>query len=166
MASKLAGEAANRKLTVPPATQRDYPGQSATAEQVLQLAEEYRKAAQSLVQQGRRRAPLSWAPCRLAAIHAIELYLSALLLHAGLDASAIRAMQHSLAKRTDSAIVGGLKLRKRTTAHLAAMEGSREYLVTRYGPEMTATLSQINRLMASLVEVAAKVTGIVAKKPH
>src|SRR4029077_20829036 len=138
---KLTGEAANGKRTVPPTTQRDYPGQTATAEQLLQLAEEYRKAAQLLVQQGRRRAPLSWAPCRLSAIHAIELYLNALLLHTGLDAPAIRGMHHSFEKRTDRAIASGLKLRKRTAAHLAAMEGNREYLVTRYGPELTATVS-------------------------
>ena len=144
-------------------TAQDYPGQSATASQILQLADEYRKAAQALVQQGRRGAPLSWAPCRLAAIQAIELYLNALLLHIGLEASAIRGMQHNLAKRTDQATAAGLKLRKRTAAHLTAMEGSREYLVTRYGPEMTGTVSQINRLIASLEEVAAKVTEIVSK---
>jgi hypothetical protein len=105
---------------------------------------------------------LSRAPCRLAAIQAIELYLNALLLHIGHEASAIRGMQHDLAKRTDHATAAGLKLRKRTAQHLAAMVGSREYLVTRYGPEMTGTVSQINRLIASLEEVATKVTEIVS----
>jgi len=38
------------------------------------------------------------------------------------------------------------------------MAGNREYLVTRYGPEMAATISQINRLTATLEEVANKVT--------
>ena len=60
-------------------------------------------------------------------------------------------------------MASGLKLRKRTAAHLIAMGESREYLVTRYGPEMTATVSQINRLVASLEEVAMKVTAIVKK---
>lgn len=34
---------------------------------------------------------------------------------------------------------------------------SREYLITRYGPELASTLSQINRLSATLEEVATKV---------
>lgn len=148
---------------MPPTTQKDYPGQSATPGQILELAEEYRKAAQMLTKQGRRREALSWAPCRLSAIQAIELYLNALLLHNGLDPKTIRGMQHNLAERTDSALASGLKLRKRTADHLAAMGESREYLVTRYGPEMTATVSQINRLVASLEEVAKKVTAIVKK---
>lgn len=148
---------------MPPTTQKDYPGQSATAGQILELAEEYRKAAQVLIKQGRRGAALSWAPCRLSAIQAIELYLNAILLHSKLDAATIRGLQHNLAKRTDLAMASGLKLRKRTAAHLIAMGESREYLVTRYGPEMTATVSQINRLVASLEEVAMKVTAIVKK---
>ena len=156
-------ETMKQKPPVPTTTLPDYPGQSATARQILQLAEEYRKAAKLLVQQGRRGAPLSWAPCRLSAIQAIELYLNALLLCAGLAPSTIRSMQHSFAKRTDQVVASGLSLRKRTAAHLAAIEGSREYLVTRYGAEMSGTLSQINRLTASLEEVAAKVTEIVAR---
>jgi hypothetical protein len=140
-----------------------YPGQSATPAQIVQLAEEYRQAAHGLVRQGRRGAPLSWAPCRLAAIQAIELYLNALLLHAGLAPSTIRGLQHDLAKRTDQAVAMGLRLRIRTTTHLATMGGNREYLVTRYGPEITGTVSQVNRLIASLEEVAVKVTAIVSK---
>ena len=34
---------------------------------------------------------------------------------------------------------------------------TREYLVTRYGPELTSTLAQLNRLAATLDEVAVKV---------
>ena len=45
-----------QKPPVPTTTLPDYPGQSATASQILQLAEEYRKAAKSLVRQGRRGA--------------------------------------------------------------------------------------------------------------
>lgn len=141
--------------------QQHYPGDTATAEAVLRLAEEYRKAAQVLIQQGRPGAPLTWAPCRLSAIHAIELFLSALLLHEGHAASAIRGMQHNLAERAERAMDSGLQLRKRTAAHISAMVGNREYLVTRYGPEMTSTVSQINRLTATLDEVANKVTAMI-----
>lgn len=139
-----------------------YPGESATAEQILRLAEEYRKAAHLLLQLGRRGDPLSRAPCRLSAIHAIELYLNALLLFRGQETSRIRGLQHDLAARTQMAIANGLQLRKRTAEHLSAMAGNREYLVTRYGPEMTATISQINRLTATLDEVANKVSAMMA----
>lgn len=135
-----------------------YPGDLATPHDIHRLAEEYRRAAHHLLALGRRGDPLSRAPCRLSAIHAIELYLNAFLLHQNHSASSVRAMQHDLAKRTALAIESGLRLRKRTAAHLAAMVDNREYLVTRYGPEMTATVSQINRLTATLDEIAAKVT--------
>jgi len=115
-----------------------------------------------LLQLGRRGDPLSRAPGRLSAIHAIELYLNALLLFRGQETSRIRGLQHDLAARTEMAIANGLQLRKRTAEHLSAMAGNREYLVTRYGPEMTATISQINRLTATLDEVANKVSAMMA----
>lgn len=121
---------------------------------MLRLAEEYKNAALLLMQLARRGDPLSRAPFRLNAIHAIELYLNALLLHLGHEPSRIRGMQHDLTTRTALAIANGLKLRKRTEAHLSTMTGNREYVVSRYGPEMTATISQINRLTATLDEVA------------
>jgi hypothetical protein len=136
-----------------------YPGDLATADLVKRLADEYRQAAERVAELGRPGEPLSRAPYRLLAIQAIELYLNAVLLHAGHSSSTIRGMQHSLAKRTDLAVAEGLKLRERTLHHLKAMDGSREYLVTRYGPEMTATASQINRLAATLEEVAKKASA-------
>jgi hypothetical protein len=59
------------------------------------------------------------------------------------------------------AIDAGLNLRKRTAAHLETLASNREYLVTRYGPEMTATLTQVNRVMATLEELFQKVGKIV-----
>jgi ribulose-5-phosphate 4-epimerase/fuculose-1-phosphate aldolase len=70
-------------------------------------------------------------------------------------------MQHNLAERAKRAMDSGLQLRKRTAAHISAMVGNREYLVTRYGAEMTSTVSQINRLTATLDEVANKVTAMI-----
>lgn len=138
-----------------------YPGDLAGPAELLKLAEEYRQAALVVAGLGRRGAPLSLAPYRLNAIHAVELYLNALLLHAGLPSSRIRGLQHDLATRTELAVENGLMLRQRTAAHLKAMGSSREYLVTRYGPELTSTLSQVNRLAATLDEVAAKVAKAV-----
>lgn len=137
------------------------PGDSASVEQILRLAEEYRKAAHSLLTLGRRGDPLSRAPCRLSAIHAVELYLNALLLYKGHEPHCIRKMQHDLSARTKLALDGGLSLRKRTADHLSVLTGNREYLVTRYGPEMVSTISQINRLTATLDEVANKVTAMI-----
>jgi hypothetical protein len=138
-----------------------YPGEAASPRQLLMLADEYRQAAHVLQKQGRAGEPLSRAPSRLVAIHAIELYFNALLLHRGLKSAEIRALGHRLAERSRLAQGHGLHLRKLTMAHLEAMTGNREYLISRYGPEMTATVSQINRLMATLDEVGKKVSRIV-----
>jgi hypothetical protein len=149
-----------RQAASPPSL-APYPGEAASVEQMLLLANEYKESAQVLLPRGRRGVPLSRAPYRLVAIHAIELYLNALLLHAGATPSAVRGLQHNLALRTEKAIATGLRLRARTAAHLKALTASREYLVSRYGAEMTSTTSQINRLTATLEEVAKKVEKLV-----
>lgn len=144
---------------------KPYPGDLATAEQVRLLADHYRKAAHLLHEIGHPGDPLSRAPFRLTAIHAIELYLNALLLHRGIEAARIRGMQHDLARRTQIATSNGLHLRSRTAAHLGTVAEQREYLVTRYGPELAGTTSQINRLVATLDEVARKVTLLLDPPP-
>lgn len=141
---------------------KSYPGDLASPFDMWRLANEYRAAAHSLIQSGQRRRPLSWAPYRLSAIHAIELYLNAMLLDGGCSPGELRALQHRFSDRIALAEAAGLVLRKRTAAHLVAMDGNREYVVTRYGPEMTATMSQTNRLMATLEELADKVTARLA----
>ena len=132
-----------------------YPGEAATAAEVVALANEYRIAAQLLVQNGRPGEPRSRAPFRMVAIHAVELYLNAFLLRSGHSAGEVRGLQHNLAAREL-----GLVLRKRTREHLHAMSQSREFLVTRYVPSGTS-LSEINRLQATLTEVAQKVSGAI-----
>ena len=144
---------------------KPYPGELATAKDVRLLADRYREAAHLLQQMGRPRDMLSRAPFRLAAIHAIELYLNALLLHRGIDPRRIRGMQHDLAQRTQMAASNGLRLRARTTAHLWTVGEQREYLVTRYGPELAGTASQVNRLAATLEEVGRKVTLLLQTPP-
>jgi len=147
---------------LPQSSERRYTGAPATAEQFLLLALEYRKAADLLRLQERRGESISRAPFRFAAIHAIELYLSALLIHLRHEPSRIRGMQHDLAERTKLAIASGLQLRKRTMAHLIEMTDSREYVETRYSPDGVETFSQINRVQATLDEVANKVTAILS----
>lgn len=131
------------------------------------LADEYRSAAHALRQLGRPRTPRSRAPFRLAAIHAIELYLNALLLHLGLEPARVRGLQHDLAKRAALAADAGLKLKAKTVTHLAALALNREYLATRYCPELQ-NASELTRLVATLDEIATKVTMAMqtSGRPH
>jgi len=140
-----------------------YPGEHATPQQLRKLAEEYRSAAMVLLSLG-RRDPMSLAPFRLAAIHSIELYLNALLLACGKPHADIRGMQHDLSVRTDLAIALGMNLRRKTGDHLRKLNESREYLISRYAPEHFATLSQANRLEATLNEVALKTGACLDKQ--
>lgn len=139
-----------------------YPGALASPSEVFRLAAEYHEAAQLLATRGRKGQPISRAPYRLTAIHAVELYLNAFLLHSGLEHGHIRGLQHDLAARTDLALKYGLQLRKRTATHLRTMAAAREYLVSRYGPELSSSLSQLNRLSATVTEVAGKVGPVIS----
>lgn len=138
-----------------------YPGDTASVHDILDLASHYRAAAILLGERSPRGKPLSHTPRRLLALHSIELYLNAFLLTKGHDPKAIRGLQHKIDERARRAIDAGLILRKRTTEHLETLTSNREYLVTRYGPEMTATLSQVNRVMATLDELSQKVPKVV-----
>jgi hypothetical protein len=142
-----------------------YPSELATPEEVLRLADSYRQAALALAELGTRGDPVSRAPYRIAAIHAIELYLNALLLRAGHAPSLIRGLKHDFSARADLAITCGLLFPRRTGAHLRMIASTREYLVTRYGPEMTSTLAQLSRLAATLDEVATKVHFAMSTAP-
>ena len=140
-----------------------YPGDGTSPAQILQLAGEYRGAAHDLLARGRKGVPASWAPARMTAIHAIELYLNAVLLAKGGTPAEIRGLQHNLAKRAELSAVRDLRLRRRTLQHLGSLSEAREYLATRYGPELGSSWTQLNRLLATLDEVAAKVTAAMAQ---
>lgn len=135
-----------------------YPGETATVGEILRLAGAYHDTARLLSETGCRKHTIARAPLHLTAIHAIELYLNALLLHAGRKQSEVRALRHCLQERAGQAQQAGLQLRKKTHKHLVAMTDNREYLVTRYEPELKTAISNINRLMTTLDEVSKKVT--------
>jgi hypothetical protein len=137
-----------------------YPGETATPRQIVDLADEYRLAADALLQTGRRGEPLSRAPYRLVAIHAVELYLNASLLAAGHASATPRKLHHDLAARAELALGAKLALRKRTVAHLRRLSETREYLCSRYDPAVSAA-SELNRLAATLAEVAQKVRAYI-----
>jgi hypothetical protein len=143
-----------------------YPGETASARSLLTLAHEYRRAAIALAALGRARKPLTRAPYRFAAIHSIELYLSAYLLHLGRTPADVRGMHHHLDERLDLAVAGGLVLRKRTALHLRQMAAAREYQASRYDPELATTLSDLTRLAATLEEIAAKTQALLLAAPQ
>ena len=143
----------------PPVT--PYPENSVTPKQMFGLAMEYRKAAQALLPLGQKGNPLSLAPWRLVAIHAIELCLNAVLLHFGQLPEKIRGLQHDVAARTELAISKGLVLRKRTVSHLTTISTNREYIMVRYSADVPPTISQINRLNATLEELADRVAKLI-----
>lgn len=144
-----------------PMTDGAYPGDPATPQQLLALADEYRLAAAELQHLHRKGAPLSLAPFRLVAIHAVELYLSAVLLAHGRQPSEIRALGHDLLKRAEFAQGFGLTLRKRTLEHLRSLCANREYLASRYAPVPRGAGFHVNQLLATLNEVAEKTTALV-----
>jgi hypothetical protein len=138
---------------------REYPGSSASVREILDLANSYYQASIVLFGESQKKlVPLSCAPARMAAIHAIELYLNAFLRHEGAAPEEIRKRMHNLAEPN---LADKLKLRKRTALHLEAMTARREYLIARYAPERVTDHTELNRLSATLVEVMKKVGGYI-----
>ncbi len=137
-----------------------YAGKAADVRGILNLAARYRDAANTL---GEGLPKPNHLPRRLLALHAIELYLHAFLLAKGMGHTTIHGFRHDLGEQARIAAETGLVLRKRTMAHLATLSSSREYLVVSYGPETTATLSQMNRVMATLDELSLKVRKMLRR---
>ncbi|MEL7106968.1 MAG: hypothetical protein AAGM21_13675 [Pseudomonadota bacterium] len=134
-----------------------YPGETATPQEMLGLANHYRLAFDTLRKQKDGKAKTLIAPANLCAIHGIELYLQALLRLDGTAHSTIRGYQHELAEMAAQPSVVDLKLGQRTRAHLQSMTEQREYLIVRYAPDMTDARSELTRLAATLKELAEKV---------
>ncbi|WLR93889.1 hypothetical protein [Shinella zoogloeoides] len=137
----------------PVSSTNSYPGENASAFAIVQLGNAYYNAAMELFKHASAPDPLSFAPARLCAIHAIELYLNAVLRHEGVAPSQIRGRMHNLA---DPTFFTRLKLRKKTADHLQALTERREYLIARYAPEQASQHTELNRLTATLVEVMMK----------
>ena len=136
-----------------PQTDAIYPGDTAEALEIIDLAEAYRMAAETLFEHGQKGQRLTYAPARFCAIHATELYLNAFLRHQGEQNCDIRARRHNI---DDSEFVKTLKLRKKTGQHLTEMTERREYLISRYAPDLASQHTELNRLQATLKEVSEK----------
>ena len=138
-----------------------YSGDHASPYEMNRLADFYRDAAYRSSGSVLIGDPISASPMRLLAIHSIELNLSAYLLLQGSSWPAIRTMGHDLTARLECAIERGLVLRERTSAHIRAIARDREYLIARYGSDCLSTALQMNRLLATLDEVARKISRAV-----
>ena len=147
------------------ATDSPYPGEGATVDDLLALAASYAKAARHLSLLVKKGEPATRAPGHLCAVHAVELYLSSYLRHCGVAACELRGLQHDVAARMECAARHGLVVDPRTAAHLERLVSEREYLVSRYGPDQLATLSQRNRVEATLREVQSKVLAAIRDTP-
>lgn len=142
-------------------SQAPYPGSTSSAQEIRALAGVFHESARQLLTSQKQLSPstLDLAPFRLCALHAIELYLNAFLLAKGYKHEEIRAMQHNVAERAALAAEQGFVLRRKTAAHLQDLVENREYLVTRYDTHRLRTLSQLNRLTATLDEIAQKASA-------
>jgi hypothetical protein len=140
-----------------------YPGKAAGVRGILNLAKQYQDSAKKL---GESSSKSNQAPRRLLALHAMELYLNAFLIAKGVDPAAICGLQHDLGKRARLASEAGLVLRKRTVAHLATLSSRNEYDAIKYALELMSTLSQVNRVMATVDELSRKVRKALRVRPQ
>lgn len=158
------------KVPVEQAKTAPHPGNDASAGDILELANSYRDAASLLMEQARRRtrrSPAHWAPARLCALHAIELYLNAFLRSSGLHAREVRKILgcHDLSKLRadpDAGLLDALNLRGKTVMHLERIAITREYLCVRYAPDKLDGLAELNRLQATLKELSDKIGPRIA----
>jgi hypothetical protein len=135
-----------------------YPGSDARPDEILDLAAAYAEAAKALFDTAEKGGALSYAPARLCAIHAIELFLNAFLRSRGERPERIRGRLHNLANEN---FCNALRLRKKTAKHLIDMTDRREYLISRYAPELTSQHTELNRLQATLNEISTKVCTLL-----
>lgn len=131
-----------------------YLGVAAGVRGILNLAMQYQNAAGKL---GEGSSKPNHLPRRLLALHAMELYLNAFLLAKGVNPTTIRGVRHDLVERAHVASQAGLVLRRRTVSHLATLSANNEYHIIRYAPELSSTLSQVTRVMATVDELSRKV---------
>ena len=134
-----------------------YPGSTASSDEMLRFAETYHRSALRLLEEARGGDAIARAPGRFCALHAIELYLDAYLRSLGESPCRLRAHGHDLRMRAALAMDQGLALRAKTRLHLIQLTIDREYLVLRYGPDRAASVSEVNRLTATLAEIGRKV---------
>lgn len=137
-----------------------------TAAELLQLAAQYGSAASLLKDKGPRGRAVKWAPYRLCTIHAIELYLSALLLHGGHSWREIVCdFRHDLAARALAGAAHGLRLQKRSTEMLVKWSSDGSYQATRYRPESLKDTLHPSLMWSVFQDVETTVRNLVGVPP-
>lgn len=136
------------------------PGARAEPFEILALAAVYRAAATQLLE-ATPSTTIDFAPARLCALQAMELYLCAFLRSKGTTPTEIRSWMHDIAHHSESARRLGLNLRVRTVRHIHRIAQGREYVAVRYDPSMPL-IAPTNRLQATLDELAVKVSRLMA----
>ncbi len=134
-----------------------YPGSETDPRKLFELAGTYRLAFDTLCDQMQKGPGGLHSPASFCGIHAIELYLQALLRMDGVCPVEARGFRHRLSDIAAHPSVAALALRKRTRDHLCSITQSREYLVVRYAPDLKAERSQRNQIEASLEDLARKI---------
>lgn len=138
---------------VPPSSHRE----------LIELAASYAEAAEKLKELWKKGVPLSQAPFRFVAIHAIELYLNAYLETNDHDPKEIRGLQHDLQKKTNCAMADGLKLKLRTVKYLGKLTANADYTCARYKPASLKQPAPPSQLLAAMNDVKDKVAMAVAQ---
>jgi hypothetical protein len=129
----------------------------ASPQAVLDLAGNYRAAADHLFaafRNGNRQFDL---PARLCALHAVELYLHAFLRFRGVACGHIKARHHNL---WHEEFCHRLELDAKTSQHLKDLSENREYRAVRYPDGQQARLSQTNRMARTLGAIREKADRI------
>ena len=145
------------------ATGPSYPGERASVPEMLALADAYGAAARCLL--AAKPKKIERAPAHCCAMQAIELYLNACLRHCGRGIGEVRGFQHDLGAMLDCGARHGLAVDDRTQAHLRHLVIEREFLIARYAPDQSSSLSPQTRLEATLKEVERAVRAVIRTKP-
>lgn len=134
-------------------------GDRATEREILDLAGSYREAALLILRNGERASslrydPLHFEPARFCALHALELCQNAFLRHEGWSNDRIKALRHEL---SEADFIDKLALKKKTAEHLRRLAEPREYLISRYGPDLCRDQTEFSALISTLDHVLNEV---------
>lgn len=139
-------------------------GSGVTAYGALAIAEEYKRAAELLgadaMQSGRM-------PHRLLALHALERFLRAHLLHTGQTPEAIRDFRHDIEKMRVDCEAHGLRISKQSRHFITAVAAEGDYVRVRYDTGVDyrggdwPPLPRPNASMKLLIEVLDDVSTAV-----
>jgi hypothetical protein len=140
---------------------KTYPGEDASPDELLRLAQTYSQAAIHLLHQTTPGVPMSLAPMRLCAFHSVELFLAAYLRAQGMPSAQVRAFRHDTSQMAGEAQKRGLGLKRKVEIRLQKVSANREYLVSRYDPNPLKSL-EANAIFATLNELEKKV-GVAVK---